>query len=226
MTNASLEPTAMVNSDHPAVREFASSVIGDETGARAKAAKLYLAVRDRFRYDPYNLDLSINGLSASRVIESGSGWCGTKAVLLAAACRAVNLPARLGFANVMNHLSTARLREVMGTDIFYYHGYTAILIEGRWLKATPAFNIELCEKLRLYAMEFDGTEDSIYHPYTRAGERHMEYIKFHGEFDDVPRDDLVATYTEHYPKLLKLTAANWDEDVAKETGNKTLADRA
>lgn len=51
---------------------------------------------------------------------------------------------------------------------------TAIHLDGRWVKSTPAFNIELCEKFGLRPAEFDGAADSIYHPFELAGNRHME----------------------------------------------------
>lgn len=210
-----LQASEMVDADHPAVIAFANEAAGsgDE---RERAVRLYYAVRDGFRYDPYKVDLSVDGLKASRVIADGHGWCVPKAVLLAAACRAIGLPARLGLADVKNHLSTARLREAMGTDMFYRHGYTAIHLGGRWLKATPAFNVALCHKLGLHTLEFDGTADSIYHPFDLAGNPHMEYVNFHGEFDEVPRDDLLQVFVEHYPRLPRLDTASWDDDVGAE----------
>lgn len=210
-----LQATEMVDADHPAVIAFARTTagVGDE---RDRAVRLYYAVRDDFRYDPYKIDLSIDGLKASRVIADGFSWCVPKAVLLAAACRAIGVPARVGFSDVRNHLSTVRLREAMGTDMCYRHGYTAIYLGGRWLNATPAFNVELCRKLGLHTLEFDGLVDSIYHPFDRAGNRHMEYVHFHGEFDDVPRDDLLQVFAEHYLRLPRLDNASWDDDVAAE----------
>lgn len=207
----------MVDADHPAVIAFAQAVAG--TGdPRERAVRLYYAVRDGFRYDPYKVDLSVDGLKASRVLADGHGWCVPKAVLLAAACRAVGVPARVGFADVRNHLSTARLREVMGTDMFHHHGYTAIHLDGQWLKATPAFNVELCHKLGLHTLEFDGTADSIYHAFDLAGNRHMEYVKYHGEYDEVPRDDLLQVFATHYARLTRLDDASWDDDVTAEIG--------
>ena len=88
----------------------------------------------------------------------------------------VGIPARVGFADVRNHLSTARMREVMQTDVFYWHGYTDICIDGAWRKATPAFNVGLCERFDLLPLEFDGRADSLYHPFDRHGHRHMEYV--------------------------------------------------
>jgi transglutaminase-like putative cysteine protease len=207
-----LKPATMVDSDDPAVERFARAAIGDETDARQRAVRLYYAVRDGFRYDPYAVDLSVEGLKASTVLETGHGWCVTKAALLAAACRVVGIPARVGFADVRNHLSTARLRRAMGTDLFYWHGYTAIQFGGAWLKATPAFNVELCERFQLRPLEFDGTADSIYHPFDLSGQRHMEYVAFRGEFADVPRERIVATFEREYPNLLGLREASFDGD--------------
>jgi hypothetical protein len=92
------------------------------------------------------------------------------------------------------------MREFMRTDVFYYHGYAQLRIEDRWLKATPAFNIELCEKMGLLPLEFDGQSDSLYHPFDREGRQHMEYIRDHGVFDTVPVEEMVATWRRYYPQ--------------------------
>jgi len=221
-TEAALQPTSFIDSDHPAVRAFAAEHARG-AGVREKAVSLYLAVRDAFRYDPYRVDLTPAGLRASTVLANGYGWCVPKAVLLAAACRAVGIPARLGYADVRNHLSTERMREVMKTDLFVWHGYTDILIEGRWLKATPAFNLQLCERFGLVPLEFDGTADSIYHPYDRAGNRHMEYVRQRGSFDDLPLAPMLADFAALYPGWGPnagnggaLAKADFLADVAKE----------
>lgn len=195
---ATLQATATLDSDHPSVQAFAH---GHARGSddRQRAVALYLAVRDGFRYDPYRIDLTPTGMRASQVVEQGYGWCVTKATLLAAACRAVGIPARLGFADVRNHLSTERLRQSMKTDVFAWHGYTDIWLEGGWRKATPAFNLSLCEKFGLLPLEFDGRSDSIYHPYDRSGQRHMEYLHQRGSFDDLPLQDIITTFGELYP---------------------------
>ena len=211
-----LAPTAFVESEHPAVRAMAQRVAGDETDPRQRAIRLYYAVRDEIRYDPYTLDLSVDGLKASTVLETGRGWCVNKAALLAAVCRSAGIPARLGYADVRNHLTTERMRQTMQTDVFYFHGYTAIHLEGRWVKATPAFNLSLCEKFKLQPLEFDGTEDSIYHPYDLDGNRHMEYLQLRGEYDDLPLDDLRAAFDLYYPHMSKLNDGNFEQDVARE----------
>ena len=179
---------------------------------------LYLAVRDGFRYDPYRLDLTEAGMRASSVLALGHGWCVSKSALLAAASRSVGIPARLGFADVRNHLSTERMRQSMQTDLLIWHGYTELWLDGGWVKATPAFNIELCQRFGLLALDFDGRSDSIYHPFDQAGNRHMEYVAQRGTFDDVPLATMVADFAQLYPQLGQpaMAQADFGADVALE----------
>ena len=221
MRDATLQPTALLDSDHPAVVAFAARH-GGGADDRQRAVALYYAVRDGFRYDPYRIDLSPAGMRASTVLANGFGWCVPKATLLAAACRAIGIPARVGFADVRNHLSTARMREVMQTDVFYWHGYAVLLLDGAWRKATPAFNRELCERFDLLPLEFDGRGDSLYHPFDRQGHRHMEYLADHGAFDDVPlarmTQDFARLYPRWAPRHAEVTGADFAGDVEGERG--------
>ena len=217
-----LAPTALADSAHPDVVAFARQHAG-EGDARQKAVALYYAVRDGFRYDPYRVDLTPAGMRASAVLASGHGWCVPKATLLAAACRAVGIPARIGFADVRNHLSTERMRRVMQTDVFTWHGYTDIWLDGAWRKATPAFNLALCERFGLLPLEFDGTSDSIYHPFDRSGQRHMEYVRMRGAYVDVPLDEIAASFRRDYPgwmaeagSVSRLAGSDFLADVARE----------
>jgi len=195
---ATLAPTELIDSDHAAVVDFARRHAAGGGDDRARAVALYYAVRDGFRYDPYRIDLTPAGMRASAVLATGYGWCVPKAALLAAACRAMGIPARLGYADVRNHLSTERMRQSMKTDLFIWHGYTDIWIDGEWRKATPAFNLSLCERFGLHPLEFDGREDSIYHPFDKAGNRHMEYVHQRGAFDDMPLAEMVADFARIY----------------------------
>ena len=217
---ATLTATALIDSDHPDVIAFARQH-AQGTHERERAVSLYLAVRDRFRYDPYRIDLSPGGMRASSVITQGSGWCVPKAALMAASCRAAGLHARLGYADVRNHLSTERLRQTMQTDVFIWHGYTDIWLDGQWVKATPAFNIELCDKFGLLPLEFDGRNDSIYHPFDKSGRRHMEYVNQRGTFDDMPLSRIVADFNTLYGVWMggqqTLQSADFQQDVERET---------
>jgi transglutaminase-like putative cysteine protease len=218
-------PSAMIDSSHPAVIDFAFRHTGASESDRA--VRLYYAVRDLIRYDPYCIRLDVPDMKASATLEAKRGWCVTKAGLLAASCRALGIPARLGFADVRNHLSTERLRRKMKTDIFYWHGYTEMFLAGKWVKATPAFNIELCKRFRLLPLEFDGTADSLYHPFDAEGNRHMEYVNQRGWYADVPLDEIARTFQEEYGSegsQSDFVAADFDSDVTAETGNKAPND--
>jgi transglutaminase-like putative cysteine protease len=212
-----LQPTPTIEADHPMVTAFIRQHIGDSSGDLDHAVKLFYAVRDGIRYDPYRIDISVEGLKASTTLKNGYGWCVSKAILLAACLRGIGIPTRLGFADVRNHLSTARLRRLMQTDVFCWHGYVSIFLDGRWVKATPAFNIELCEKFNLLPLEFDGRSDSLYHAFDRDGKRHMEYVHDRGEYDDVPIEAIRKTFFELYPVArLQDEEADFQRDVDQE----------
>lgn len=212
-----LASTALIDSAHPAVLAFAQA---HSAGAndRERAVSLYYAVRDGFRYDPYRIDLSAAGMRASQVIANGFGWCVPKSALMCAAARAAGISARVGYADVRNHLSTARMRETMKTDIFTWHGYAELWIEGAWRKATPVFNIELCDKFGLHALDWDGLSDSLYHPHDKEGRLHMEYVQQRGSFDDMPLDQITADFAKIYPNWSGLSGPEVDfaKDVDKE----------
>jgi transglutaminase-like putative cysteine protease len=219
MDRAELEATPTIESTHPAVIEFTGRHVRNANLDADRAVKLFYAVRDGFRYDPYQIDLTIEGMKASTTLEIEHGWCVSKAILLAACCRSLCIPARLGFADVRNHLSTERLRLRMRTDIFYWHGYTEMLLDDKWVKATPAFNIELCEKFGLLPLEFDGLSDSLYHPFDAAGNRHMEYVNHRGAYTDLPLQEIIQTFRREYSfgdRQPEPNAASFDQDVERE----------
>jgi transglutaminase-like putative cysteine protease len=215
-----LRPTWFVDSDSPPVAEFARSTIGDADTHVEKAVKLYYAVRDSVRYDPYAIVLDPDAFRASAVLAAKVGFCVQKAILMAAVTRAVGIPARLGYADVRNHLTTKRLRALMGTDVFVYHGYTELYLDGRWVKATPVFDRSLCERFRVKPLEFDGKNDSIFHPFDAEGRRHMEYLRDHGHFDDFPFDEMVAAFRQAYPTLfdqgVDWARGNFGKEAARE----------
>jgi transglutaminase-like putative cysteine protease len=194
-----LRATVTMDFDHQLVQDFVVEHCPANLNARDKAISLYYAVRDQIRYDPYISSEDLADYSASFTLDAARGWCVPKAILYAACLRATGIPARLGYADVKNHMTTENLRRSMGTDIFYWHGYTDVYLEQKWVKATPAFNIQLCEKFRLKPLEFDGLEDSIYHPFDVDGKRHMEYLNYRGTFSDLPLDQMLSDFARYYP---------------------------
>ncbi len=198
MNEAYLKPTEFIDSDSPAVRDFAQKATAGAVTPREKAVKLYYAVRDGIYYDPYRIDPSPDAYRASTILGKGYGYCVAKAVLLAAVLRAEGIPCKLHFADVRNHLTTERLKAQMKTDTFYYHGYNDIFLDGRWIKVTPTFNLSLCEKFKVKPLDWDGATDAVFHPFDLAGRRHMEYIKDHGSFADLPYDTIINTFRTCY----------------------------
>jgi len=213
-----LQPTFFLDYNTQEVADFAEAVCAGRTTPAAKATALYYAVRDQITYDPYDLRYSRSAMRASSILQKKSGYCVAKAVLLAAVGRQQQIPCRLGFADVTNHLSTARLREMMGTDLFIYHGYTEMYLNHKWVKATPAFNLSLCTRFNVQPLEFDGTEDSIFHENNTLGQRHMEYVRDHGHFADLPFEEIFAAYGKTYPNFFDHFGGKKTHDFSAEAG--------
>jgi len=193
-----LQPTAILDSDHAAVRAFAETAAKDLKDPRERAVALYLAVRDGIWYDPYAPFYLPEHYRAGFVLERGRSFCIPKAALLCAAARAVGIPARLGFATVKNHLATRQLLDYLGSDLFVFHGFTEFYLDGRWIKATPAFNRELCERHRVPPLEFDGLSDSLFQPYNAERQKYMEYVADLGNYADVPVAEILAAWKQTY----------------------------
>ena len=198
-----LNPTYFLYYDTEELVDFATTVCAGKDSPTEKAIALYYAVRDQIIYNPYDLKYSRTAMKASSVLKKQSGYCVSKTILLAAAGRHQGIPCRLGFADVTNHLSSAKLREKMGTDLFIYHGYTEMYLNEKWVKATPAFNLSLCTRFNVKPLEFDGTADSIFHEYNTLGQKHMEYVRDHGHFADLPFEELFTAYAKIYPKFFE-----------------------
>jgi len=193
-----LTPTSIIDSDHPSIRDYASVIVRGSKEPVEIAVRLYLAVRDTILYDPYSPFYLPEHYRASYVLKRGRSFCVPKASLLCALARSCGIPARIGFADVRNHLATKQLIKFMGSDLFVYHGFVECYIEGRWVKATPAFNIDLCRKHHVPPLEFNGREDSLFQAYNLQNQRFMEYIHFHGLYADIPVDQIVAAWEKAY----------------------------
>jgi len=219
-----LQPTRFINSDSPEIIEFArSSAEGAKTEIE-KAVKIFYAVRDQIIYDPYHIDISPDKFRASVVLAKRSGFCVEKAILLAAMARVLGIPSRLRFADVLNHLTTERLRKMMNTDLFIFHGYTEMFLNKKWVKVTPTFNISLCEKSGVRPIEFDGIHDSIFHEFDKKRNKHMEYVRDRGHFADLPYEKIIAAYRKHYPMYFKEAGSASTDNFEKEALEERIYD--
>ncbi len=197
-----LQSAEFIDSDAVNINEFAAVTARGSPSQEEKAIALYYRVRDEIRYTPY-LDFGDPEVyRASSVLRNGYGFCISKASLLAACGRASGIPSRVGFADVNNHLNTPRLREMNGGDLMRWHAFTEFHLRGKWVKCTPAFNLELCTRFRVKPLEFNGRDDSIFHPFDADQRRHMEYVHERGSFADIPFSEIIATYREHSPGLI------------------------
>jgi transglutaminase-like putative cysteine protease len=202
-TSGFLASTQFVDSDAPEVREFvARSLQGAGDMSQSETAiRLFDAVRDRIRYNPFDIGTTADDYRASRVVGKPSNYCVPKAILLTAALRAAGIPAAVGFADVRNHLNSPKLAELMGTDLFIYHGYVAVWLDGRQFKVTPAFNTEMCQRFGVKPLIFDGNSDALFHEFDASSRRHMEYVNDRGWFADPPIEQLLRDFRATYPKL-------------------------
>lgn len=195
-----LQSTRFLDSDSDAVRSFAQQAAGAESSEIGRAVKLFYAVRDGIRYDPFAISLEPETYVASHVLAAKSAYCIPKAILLAAAARALGIPCAIGLSDVINHLTTEKLKARMGGKTYFmHHGYAVMYLEGRWVKAAPAFNIELCTRFGVLPTEFDGRSDAIFQPYDAHERRHMEYVKDHGMWTDFPLEKVAADFRAFYP---------------------------
>ncbi|RTZ94849.1 MAG: transglutaminase [Deltaproteobacteria bacterium] len=196
-----LHPTAIIDSDHPRIQERARSLTrGAANDPTAQAIALYYWVRDKIRYDPYTPFHKAEHYRASIIMKNGNGFCIPKASLLCALGRACHIPTRVGFATVRNHMATRQLIDMLGTDLFSWHGFVEFYLGNRWVKATPTFNIELCKKFNVQPLDFNGKDDSIFQQYNSDRQQFMEYVAFLGVFADIPVDDIVAGWKKTYGK--------------------------
>jgi len=200
----SVSPAYYVNSDSPEVLAFTARALQDlapDASEKDKAIRLFEAVRDGIRYDPYTFALNAEAYRASEIAGMDAAFCVPKAVLLTACLRATGIPAALGFADVRNHLNTPKLAELMETDLFIYHGYVQLWLGDKSFKVTPAFNMDLCQRFGVKPLVFDGEHDALFHEFDDQDQRHMEYVNDRGLFEDIPVEEFLQAFKVTYPKL-------------------------
>ena len=201
MDETYLKPGRLIESADPSVAAFAAEAVGDATDPKEKTLRMFYSVRDDIRYDAYLPLRDIKSYSGKEALAMGRGWCVSKAALLAACARSQGIPARPGYADVRNHMATPKLTEAMGTDVFYWHSYCELRLGDRWVKCTPSFNKSLCDKFGLKTLDFDGETDSLFHAFDKSGNKHMEYLNDRGPFEDVPYEEILATFRREYRNM-------------------------
>ena len=198
-----LEETPYFDYNHPTIQALIAEFNSDGITVLDKVKAIYYKVRDGWRYNAYNISLDPKNYRASTIATKPEGHCIEKGVLMIACLRAIGVPARLRLAKVTNHIAVERLIERLGTNILTPHGMVDVFLDGKWIKATPAFNKELYEMSQVEPLEFDGKTDSIFQEYNHNGERFMEYLEDYGYFSDVPIAFMIQNLAAHYPKVFQ-----------------------
>ncbi len=183
------------------VQELVKEFKNDILSPKEKAKLLYVKVRDSYRYDPYFLSFSKEHFKASNLAKRKKGHCIDKSIILIACLRSLGIPARIHLAKVKNHIGVERLTEKFGTNELTPHGMVDLLLDGKWLKVSPAFNQSLCKMCNVEPLNFDGENDSIFQEYNNEGMEFMEYLEDYGYFEDVPLEFMEANAREHYPHI-------------------------
>lgn len=198
-----LAPTPFLDFDRPEVERFVRDAVAGVDTPREQAVRLFLAVRDLVRYDPFTVRMTPECFRASTVVRERGAFCIPKAVLLVAGARLLGIPAAIGLSDVVNHFSTPKMQQMMGgREVFMHHGWAALHIEGRWVKAVPAFNKELCALMGVPPTDFDGTRDAVLQQYKEDGSVHMEYLRDHGVWSDLPYLRIDSDWRGYYPPAL------------------------
>jgi transglutaminase-like putative cysteine protease len=193
-----LKPTATIDCDNQLITEKACNLTKGANDTAAKAKNLFYWVRDEIEYNPLVPLEIFECYRASETLKRRVGFCVEKAAVLAAFARAVGIPARLHFADIRNYLVSPRLLEVMGTNLFSYHGYAELHIGKKWVKATPAFDLKMCREHRIIPVEFDGRHHALLHSHNSDGKLQIEYVKDHGHRVDVPVAEIMAAWLQEY----------------------------
>ena len=193
-----LKPTATFNCDNESIRQKAEDLTKDDEKVADKAKSLFYFVRDEIRFIPLLPVDHLESYRASKILHTGGGMCIQKAVLLTALARAAGIPARVHFVDIRNHRVPSKVRDLLRTDLFPYHGYDEIHIEGKWVKATPTFELKVCQENRLMPVEFDGKHDAMLPSHDLDGKPHIEYLQDHGCYENFPLDEIYDAWSQAY----------------------------
>jgi len=203
-----LKCTEIIDCDSNSIKEKALEVTKGLKTDKEKAVALFYFVRDKIKHNAYVPLYDANRYKASSTLKEGNGMCQNKAILLVALARAVGIPARLGFVDVEDHqLSDSFKQMIGGVNIMPFHGFAELYIDGRWVHASPAYDLATCRKKGFIPVEFDGVNDAKDSEYTKSGQLHMKHIEYHGPYEDLPLDEIYSYYREWIAKMGKA----WDD---------------
>ena len=118
-----LKPTRYLQTDNKEVAALAHQAVGETRGAAAAARKIENFVHEYISVK----NLSVGYASAAEVAASRQGDCSEHAVLTAALCRAVGIPARVVCGLVFVEDFDGR------KSVFGAHAWAEVCIGGKWI---------------------------------------------------------------------------------------------
>jgi len=199
-----LKPTFFMDYEHPLiqqkVRELTDGI--PEKDDISKAVRLFYFVRDQIKYSVKNARESYNkeNWKSSITLQRGFGFCIPKSILLASLARAVGIPSRLHYVDIVNHMTSERLKKDMGSNLFIFHGFVELFLNGKWVEANCAFDKELCMRKNFPWVDFDGVKDGLFASTNKDGKPFVEYIKDRGVYNNAPHQEIMQTWAEEYPE--------------------------
>ena len=174
-----MRPTYCLDFKSSTVKEKANQLMGELQTKGEIAVTFFYFVRDEIKYRLTTDMFDKENFKASATLKRGYGFCIPKAILLASLLRAAGIPSHLHFADIRNHCLPPKILELLRTDLLIYHAYVELFIGGRWIKATPTFDIEMCKKYNIIPVEFTGMNDALFHRLDCDGRLHIEYVADH-----------------------------------------------
>ncbi len=123
-----VKPTRFLQSDRPEIVDLARKAIGDTKDPVEAARRIEAFVADYIE----DKSLSVGYASAAEVAASRQGDCSEFAVLTAAMCRAVGIPAQVV-------VGVAYVQDFAGHEGFGGHAWTRAYIGGKWIGLDAAF---------------------------------------------------------------------------------------
>ncbi|MHA2127699.1 MAG: transglutaminase-like domain-containing protein [Promethearchaeota archaeon] len=198
-----LQPSEFFDFESEVVSQNALEITKNLKTEKEKAIALFYWVRDNIKYNMRTYIPQIkDNFKASVTLQ---GFCVSKSILLSSLARAVGIPARIHLVDLINHKISQKIIDQMGHNVMYYHGYSELHLNGKWVKLTPSFDTPTAIKGKFLPMcEFDGECDAVFPKYDDEGNKFGEYLKDRGVHADLPLDDIAKVFTEKYPAITHL----------------------
>lgn len=200
-----LQATDFFDYDKSRVKDKAFEITENIDDISERVRALFYWVRDEIKYNmmSYVPDIKAN-FKASVTLRRGYGFCVSKAILLSTFARAIKIPARIHLADIINHKISQKVIDFMGTNIMYYHGYSEIYLDHKWIKLAPVFDKKTAEKAGfLPLVDFNENNDAMFNKYDNEGNLFVEYVKDHGVYSYLPLEEIKEAFREKYGELFE-----------------------